>query len=691
MAIVTSNEYDHIDIVSGSNTNRHMLKDTAARADINDLKSILDAKEITSNVWIQGIHNGATAEWQSSARCTLSNVYILNKNDKITVRNIDSGLYFAVAGCKNGSNVYDSGWQTSDFVYHVPAAADGAAFIVNVKGPDDAISPSDIQTMEVAIKRSKLPYTSAGDLTSSYDLDSIIDVGFYRAFANTLPAHWPATGGGNLIVIRGSSGDDDFGVCQMICLADKILTRFGAGGTSWTDWQTYYSEGNSPAVSTLSGSLSTLNTNAYSVKGRIVGTTNINVLNNQGFYRVSRDSTNTWKPTNWPIDGGGNLLVIKGYIDGTDSFGNCQCVFGANEIRVRFGAGGTSWTDWQIFRMSGTASDIVALNNEEETTLKLRQLSTSRDLSATLTVQPVTLLHFSDLHQNSTALSRIVDFKTHYASLINDAIHTGDTINTTAGANTFANVSGAGSILNVIGNHDTWDGNNNYVALSEADANSRFISPFSSNWGNVTIPSGKCYYYKDYYDSTNKKNVMLIVLDVMHTNQDQLEWFAGALATAKSAGRHVIIANHTIMGKLEDMTYLDSGFDNPMYPRNVTPDYPFPMYIPSAYVDAVDTFVSGGGIVVAWLAGHMHNDTLATYHNILNIAVTTAGDYSGVGRTTDYRVSGTKSQDAFNVLGINTVYGHLYCMRVGLDYNAVMKKIDTFCWDYVNHRMIYTC
>ena len=66
------------------------------------------------------------------------------------------------------------------------------------------------------------------------------------------------------------------------------------------------------------------------------------------------------------------------------------------------------------------------------------------------------------------------------------------------------------------------------------------------------------------------------------------------------------------------------------------------------------------------------------------------GDFLSVGRTTDMRVTGTKSEDAFNVMGINTYYKHLYVMRVGLDYNAVMKKIDTFCWDYQNHRLIYT-
>lgn len=41
MAIVTSNEYDHIDVVNGSNTNRHYIKDTTARNNIEDLNSAI--------------------------------------------------------------------------------------------------------------------------------------------------------------------------------------------------------------------------------------------------------------------------------------------------------------------------------------------------------------------------------------------------------------------------------------------------------------------------------------------------------------------------------------------------------------------------------------------------------------------------------------------------------------------------
>jgi len=41
MATITGNEYDHIDINDGTNVTRHALKDTVARADLQDLKSAI--------------------------------------------------------------------------------------------------------------------------------------------------------------------------------------------------------------------------------------------------------------------------------------------------------------------------------------------------------------------------------------------------------------------------------------------------------------------------------------------------------------------------------------------------------------------------------------------------------------------------------------------------------------------------
>ena len=341
---------------------------------------------------------------------------------------------------------------------------------------------------------------------------------------------------------------------------------------------------------------------------------------------------------------------------------------------------------------SVASSNIISLNNEPDMTVKLQQISSNYSASSSDTVQPLTMLHFSDLHANTLALNRIIQFADYYDDYITDIIHTGDTLNSTATNFSFGNVDGGEKILNIIGNHDTWDSSitpetsESWRALNEADSYARFISPFVSNWGTgISVQKNKCYYYKDYPDN----KVRLIVLDCMHENSAQLTWFTNALSSALSANLHVLIAAHVKMGKSEDMTYLESGFDNPVFPRSSTPAYNFPNYVGSDYVTAVDTFVQNGGIVVAWICGHMHCDTLATYHNVLNIAVTTAGDVSN-SRTYDNRVQGTKSYDAFNVIGIDTNRNHLYLVRVGLDYNSIMRKIDTMCWNYKTHTLIHT-
>ena len=42
MAVINSNEYDHIDVQTGFNVMRHPLKDTVARTDIDYLASMYD-------------------------------------------------------------------------------------------------------------------------------------------------------------------------------------------------------------------------------------------------------------------------------------------------------------------------------------------------------------------------------------------------------------------------------------------------------------------------------------------------------------------------------------------------------------------------------------------------------------------------------------------------------------------------
>lgn len=79
MAVVTGNDYDHIDIVNGNTQTRHMIKDASARADISDLKSALNGLEDYLPLYkstltlITGYYNATTGvlvEEESGWKCT---------------------------------------------------------------------------------------------------------------------------------------------------------------------------------------------------------------------------------------------------------------------------------------------------------------------------------------------------------------------------------------------------------------------------------------------------------------------------------------------------------------------------------------------------------------------------------------------------------------------------------------------
>lgn len=345
-------------------------------------------------------------------------------------------------------------------------------------------------------------------------------------------------------------------------------------------------------------------------------------------------------------------------------------------------------------RLIQRTDDIIQLNDIAKTTERLQQMSCERRSAST--VQPLVLLHFSDLHRNSKALERIVQFRDYYSDYIDDVIHTGDSVGSTNSSHLFGTVDGAENFLNVIGNHDVWKGSTDQTFegwhyYTEAQAYATYIGPFVSNWGNVTYQADHCYYFKDY----TAKGVRLIVLDCMYPTQAQLTWFISALNGAKTAGTggtalHVVVADHVVMAASNTLTFLDdSSFNSPATPRTASNITTFPSCEDAGYASAIADFVSGGGVIACWLCGHRHVDTLATYNNVLNIAVTTAGDLS-VGRVDDARTEGTKAYDAFNLVGINTYRGLVYVARVGQEYNVGMGKMDTVCWDYINHRLVHT-
>ena len=142
----------------------------------------------------------------------------------------------------------------------------------------------------------------------------------------------------------------------------------------------------------------------------------------------------------------------------------------------------------------------------------------------------VTLLHFSDIHGDTTELARIVDYlKTLPSSVV--PLFTGDMVRNTwvDGIDFWTNTQGTDKILVAIGNHDT------YYSKTAAECYTRYLAPNIASWG-VTYTENVCYYYKDW----SAYNLRLIVLDCMHWDATQQSWLVATLASAKTAGYHIV-------------------------------------------------------------------------------------------------------------------------------------------------------
>lgn len=335
---------------------------------------------------------------------------------------------------------------------------------------------------------------------------------------------------------------------------------------------------------------------------------------------------------------------------------------------------------------------IVQRNGIAETTNKLQQLNRpTRTASRTLGTPPLCLLHFSDIHGDKKRLQNIIDFKEYYSDYIADVIHTGDMVKyySTDGITFWNEVDGAEDILNVIGNHDTLV-DSTWIGMTMAEAYTTYFAPYISNWG-VAGTSGQTYYYKDYPDN----KVRLIVLDIMHQSADQLTWFVSTLASAKTAELHVIVAVHSRAHWLFT-SHVTAWDDKPLVPSYTagysdTSASTYPENLSDDYADAVDDFMTGGGYFVCWIHGHTHHKMFAqlqTHPNQLDVSVENAGIPDFAWTYVKARIENSKSEDCFNVIGIDTDSKVLRIMAVGATYDRFMRHADTIAYNYDTHSIL---
>ena len=295
-------------------------------------------------------------------------------------------------------------------------------------------------------------------------------------------------------------------------------------------------------------------------------------------------------------------------------------------------------------------------------------------------VEPLVLLHMSDLHENTDNLQRIMDYHKMYSSKIDDIINTGDNVNFNDGYSSVTAVDGFENILTTIGNHDVLNSPSTYADLPVYNLE---IKDYVSNWGvtqpNDAAENGYCYYYKDYVD----KKIRLIVLDNFTQNMTaQVSWLSNVLADARTNNLSVVCAIHfpCPMNLIKETTFC--SLDGSGVFEDATQE---------VLLSAVDTFINNGGKFVCWLTGHTHQNLFGLVTGHTNqICVNIAASTNDRNSDSCERVAGTKSQDCFNLFSVDLNTKTIELHRLGVEYDRYLRHIGTMCYNYETKTLVYS-
>lgn len=300
----------------------------------------------------------------------------------------------------------------------------------------------------------------------------------------------------------------------------------------------------------------------------------------------------------------------------------------------------------------------------------------------------ITFLWCSDVHNSVASMSRFLEFKAKYNEYLDDAIFSGDVVQTVWRDDTTAMMAlqGYDDVLFAIGNHDV-------TAYNEGEPYS--VGPnaplpeayqrYMRNWTGVTRPAnaatdGRMYYYKDYAVA----NIRLIVLDSNLKNSynptiksDQDAWLETVLEDARTNGLSVICCQHVPRG-IGDMTTVKNGF-------NALDDAKAQGYSQSGVEqDKVRAFINNGGNFICWMFGHVHADycgRINTTDKQFYIAIGGAL-FSDAGGCESSKISGTDSEDLFNIVSIDTDAKLIRVIRVGNDFDRHCRHRGGMIIDY---------
>jgi hypothetical protein len=105
------------------------------------------------------------------------------------------------------------------------------------------------------------------------------------------------------------------------------------------------------------------------------------------------------------------------------------------------------------------------------------------------------------------------------------------------------------------------------------------------------------------------------------------------------------------------------------------------------YEDIIAEHISLGGHFICNLAGHDHHDEFGpTERGVLNLVVQNGTTWDAISDTV--RVPGTRSEDCFNVVAVDTAAGLLTVIRVGANTDKAGRVKRLFRFDYKNRRVV---
>jgi len=365
-------------------------------------------------------------------------------------------------------------------------------------------------------------------------------------------------------------------------------------------------------------------------------------------------------------------------------------------------------------RNSGTSILDFYANKQTENMLRQLNWGYNANNGGTGVVKPLCLLHFSDIHNNEVGesgsgadgvnnINRIVTFYNKYkkdgsSGFIHDIIHTGDCVVSDYGqAFPWTTSEDVAKILNVIGNHDL-QGTGDMTLVYN-----RYFAPYVEGWG-VTLPEnaaeeGRCYYYKDY--TVNKVRLITLMnwgwLGKTGTTQtylaSQKTWFQEVLEGARTQGLTVICAVHTHPANVTMLEGCSFNSWEYRYHGDVNGSRASTPVADSTnvggYADDVQNFIDAGGDFACWICGHTHFDAvgpLSGFPDQFCIIIENAACRSYW--CADHRITGTLSQDCFNVMSIDTYCKRVNVMRIGSNFASALQHKGAFSYDYKNKKLL---